>query len=113
MENVTRRRQVEFWMAEHQRLPTIDEVLEITGLKCRKTAGRLRKEVCMELPKVEWEDVWELVKSNIKDKLDDKDVSVANLIQMLPFITPKKTDIKTDSNVEFKITIQKPDDVDE
>ena len=45
-------------------------------------------------------------------KLEEDEVSVANLIQMMPFTIPKKSDAKIEQNVEFKITIQKPSEPD-
>ena len=106
-----RKRQVEFWMAENQRVPKTSEVMEITGLKY-DAARRLKNEVCSEMPEIDVKDIMEKVKERLMARLedDDKPVSDIHLFKTLDYITPKKTDIKTDSNVEFKITIQKPDD---
>ena len=106
------KRQVEFWMAEHKRVPSGKEAMEITGLKYR-AACRIRREVCGELPEVDWTEIFDMLKVKLKEKMEDDEISVANLIQMMPFTLAKKTDVKTDSNIEFKITIQKPDEPDE
>ena len=99
------------WIVEHSRVPSVKQVQEITGYGYDHSQ-LIRREVLGEMPEVNWDEIWELHKQRLIEKLEEDEVSVANLIQMMPFTLAKKQDIKTDSNVEFKITIQKPDEPD-
>lgn len=95
--------QIYEWMVENDRVPTIKETMEITGLSYWP-AGSIRRRALREFPKLDMEEISFSVKELILERIRSKQMDDNNLIKLMPWVAPQiasAVDVKQDITHRF------------
>lgn len=97
------------WMIENERVPSIKEVMAITGLTYWP-AGTLRRRAMRSFPKLDMEEISFSVKELLLERIRSKELDNNNLVKLMPWVSPPMTtpvDVKQE--ITHRFVVVKPD----
>lgn len=101
---------IQRWIIEHQKIPTVKEAMEITGYKF-DYAAQVRRKALREFPRASIEELAEEVVFQLMERAKIGNIETPDLIKLMPWVAEQKgskSDIKQE--ITHRFIVLKPDE---